>query len=177
MPWRAVALATLTAALALAPSARAEVTGPDETVALVERSRVPVVNDQVVVVGPCPDEATAATAGGCTYMTPDAPIYMLPDFTANWAMVYHEFGHRFDFVAMTGRAHVQFAFMVGKTSRAGAAWGSWLQERFADAYAYCARNPVRLVDDDMITHYRLSNRSHRRICRLIEDVGVSAGLA
>lgn len=139
---------------------------------LTDRAKVAVVDNPRFIIEPCPDDRAEATASGCTWMTDDAPIYVRPEYANDWTVVYHELGHRFDHEAMSPILRRAFVRARGREYRA---WTRIWQERFADSYSYCARNPERLDTGD-IGFRPYSNGLHRRLCRLIDEAGLRAGL-
>lgn len=177
--------AFLTFALVLIAAAPARagtvpISGPAWAQRAVDRMRVPVPADQVVLLEPCPGHPHM---GACNLPTPDSPVYINPEgyLESRAAMrigLYNELGGRFWTLAMYPFAIEHFRRIVARPAVTAGAYGG---EVFEDAYADCALGLVPPLEFDHVSDwidgygYQPTRRQHRRACRLIRRVGARAG--
>lgn len=132
----------------------------------IARMQMPVVPDQQVIVGPCPVPAWDLGESGCTWLTPEAPIYIMRA-SDRWTLA-HEMGHRYSVIMLTQGDRDRFATIMRYRGHPPVG-----DERIADAYASCALgwkpSPGHVSDANFPTgrSYWPSPREQRRVCGML----------
>lgn len=166
----------VTAILALAlliPSSAQAITlyGPEDrpTLGLLQRwanrTYAPTPHVRVrVVFGPC----VTGVALPCALMGDPPTIWIDPtDPFVGPHELQHEIGHEFDYLVMRDWARDAFRRLLG-TTRPWRGGANPPNEKFAEAYAFCAQS--RELPDELTAwsyRYLPTKRLHRRVCRLI----------
>lgn len=101
-------------------------------------------------------------------------VYLGPGATRD--EVLHEMGHQFDYTIMTDAARAAFMKIMRLHGLWRSEYGNPPNEKFAEAYRMCAKNP--LAPDEHLQGYLYDPtvRQHRRVCALIRRTAAESPL-
>jgi hypothetical protein len=141
----------------------------------LHQSRMPLVNARIqLVVGGCPG---VPHFSGCVFTRRPRRIYLRPDARSPRSVLYHELGHSFDLTLLRYRDRRAFRRILHVGKLGWFAGSPPPSERFAEAYALCARFGTRRPAASKLgwSHsayaYQPTRGQHRAACELIQRAG------
>jgi hypothetical protein len=160
------------AAAQLVDPAGAPVRGPYQ--AWADASHMPALDGRVTLrIERCPPRPAV---DGCVLFSSPREIYLRPDADMPRLTLLHELGHLFDLHFLDDGERQALKALLRQEGRDWWHGAEPPGERFAEAYALCARyRRLRRIPDWTSYSYRPTLRRHRAICKRIRRAAAEGG--